>query len=85
MEKYKDRIRRLLDKGYGIFIGLIIANPPTIDEPRVGRIYFLLALCFMDVYLNSKNKRRRNINMVVTILLAIAITFLNIYVKHHVG
>ena len=41
MEKYKDRIRRLLDKGYGIFIGLIIANPPTIDEPGVGRSYVL--------------------------------------------
>ena len=61
------------------------SNPPTLEEPRVGRTYFLLALCLVDAYLNSKNKRRRNVNMAVIVLLAIAVALVKLYVEHHVS
>lgn len=83
MEKYKNKIRKFLDMGYGIFVGLVIANPPTLEEPRVGRTYFLLALCFVDAYINSKNKRRRNVNIAVIALLAIAMALVKLYVVYH--
>ena len=85
MEKYKNKIRKFLDMGYGIFVGLVIANPPTLEELRVGRTHFLLALCLVDAYLNSKNKRRRNVNMAVIVLLAIAVALVKLYVEHHVS
>lgn len=69
--------------GYGIFVGLVMANPPTLEEPRVERMYFLLALCFVDEYINSKNKRRRNVNMAVIVLLAIAVALVKLYVVYH--